>query len=91
MSPVPGAAEAMVRPWGAYQVVEVGDGYQIKRLEITLIGRDARRVRRRDRSRGRRRVHGHEVRADRTDAGGGNADVRAAYAEDSAAVRLEFR
>lgn len=35
MSPVTGAADAMVRPWGAYQVVEVGDGYQVKRLEIT--------------------------------------------------------
>lgn len=34
MIPVNGAAEVMVRPWGAYQVIEVGDGYQVKRLEV---------------------------------------------------------
>lgn len=29
-----GAAEVVARPWGAYQVIEVGDGYQVKRLEV---------------------------------------------------------
>lgn len=35
MSPViVGAGELMTRPWGAYQVIEIGEGYQVKRLEI---------------------------------------------------------
>lgn len=29
-----GDAAAVVRPWGAYQVLHVGDGYQVKRLEV---------------------------------------------------------
>ncbi len=34
MSPVAGAEQVVVRPWGTYQVLGAGDGYQVKRLEI---------------------------------------------------------
>lgn len=34
MRPVIGAGELVTRPWGAYQVLEAGDGYQVKRLEV---------------------------------------------------------
>lgn len=35
MSPVAGASELVTRPWGAYQVIAMGEGYQVKRLEVT--------------------------------------------------------
>lgn len=34
MTSTTSAAEVMERPWGAYRVLEAGEGYQVKRLEI---------------------------------------------------------
>lgn len=29
------AAALTIKPWGSYRVIDVGDGFQVKRLEIT--------------------------------------------------------